>query len=313
MSNAPFPIDPTLTSISIAYKNTRLIADEVLPRVPPVPRQEFKWWKYALDETFRLPDTRVGRTSAPNEVEFSAEQQTSYTKDYALDDPIPNTDIENASEGYDPVGRAVEGLADLIMLDREKRCADLVFNPNSYPVTQQITLSGTSQFNDVASDPIGVITDAMDALIMRPNVLIAGRQSFTRLSRHPHILKAYNGNDGDKGIAPANFIADLFGLEKVLVGESWLVTSRKGQANTTARVWGKHIALLYLDTLANPVAGSAGRATFGLTVPWGNKIAGKIPDPNIGMRGGVRIRAGESVDEIICAPDCGYFIQNAVA
>ena len=34
MSNAPFPIDPELTAIAIAYRNGRMIADEVLPRVP---------------------------------------------------------------------------------------------------------------------------------------------------------------------------------------------------------------------------------------------------------------------------------------
>ncbi|HCF5482095.1 TPA: phage capsid protein, partial [Pseudomonas aeruginosa] len=33
MSNAPFPIDPELTAIAIAYRNGRMISDEVLPRV----------------------------------------------------------------------------------------------------------------------------------------------------------------------------------------------------------------------------------------------------------------------------------------
>ncbi|MGV8796604.1 hypothetical protein ACV373_31930, partial [Pseudomonas aeruginosa] len=60
MSNAPFPIDPELTAIAIAYRNGRMIADEVLPRVP-VGKQEFKFWKYDLAQGFTVPETLVGR------------------------------------------------------------------------------------------------------------------------------------------------------------------------------------------------------------------------------------------------------------
>lgn len=312
MPNAPFPIDPALTAIAISYKNSRLIADEVLPRVP-VARQEFKWWKFSMDETFRIPDTRVGRTSRPNEIEFSASQETDATEDFALDDPIPQADIDNASEGYDPVMRGTEALTDLILLDREKRCADLVFNLNSYPSNQRITLAGTSQFNDPSSTPIATIMDAMDTMIMRPNIMVIGRLAFTSLIRHPHIIKAFNGNDGDRGIATRRFLAELWELDDVLVGESWLVTSKKGQATTTARVWGKHISLICRDLMANPAAGSPGRPTFGFTAQWGTRIAGRMNDPHIGMRGGVIVRSGESVKEKICASEFGYFIQNAVA
>ncbi|MFV9531212.1 hypothetical protein ACNUIM_32135 [Pseudomonas aeruginosa] len=70
MSNAPFPIDPELTAIAIAYRNGRMIADEVLPRVP-VGKQEFKYWKYDLAQGFTVPETLVGRKSKPNEVEFT--------------------------------------------------------------------------------------------------------------------------------------------------------------------------------------------------------------------------------------------------
>ena len=64
MANTPFPITPAMTAVAIAYRNPRLIADEVLPRVP-VPLQEFKYLKYTLEDGFTIPDTKVGRKSAP--------------------------------------------------------------------------------------------------------------------------------------------------------------------------------------------------------------------------------------------------------
>lgn len=85
---APFPIQPELTAIAIAYRNQSLIADEVLPRVP-VGKQDFKYLKHAMAEGFTLPDTKVGRRSKPNDVEFSATEITASTEDFGLDDPVP--------------------------------------------------------------------------------------------------------------------------------------------------------------------------------------------------------------------------------
>jgi len=104
----PFPTDPVLTAIAIAYRNGRLIADDVLPRTL-VGRQEFKWRHYHLADGFTLPDTKVGRKSAPNRVEFGHKEETSSTEDYGLDAPVPQSDIENASgTGVDPLGTAIE-------------------------------------------------------------------------------------------------------------------------------------------------------------------------------------------------------------
>jgi len=308
-THAPFPIQPELTAIAIAYRNTRLIADEVLPRVP-VGKQEFKYLKHTLAEGFTVPDTRVGRKSRPNEVEFSATEETSSTEDFGLDDPIPQVDLDNAPPNYDPRGRAVEGIMNLVELDREVRVAGMVFDANQYGAANKITLSGTSQFSDFAnSDPLEVIMTGLDALVMRPTIMVIGRPAFSVLCRHPKIVKAVNGNSGDSGIVQRRAIAELFELEDVLVGEAWVNTARKGQAVTMARTWGKHIALLRRDKTAHTRSG----ATFGLTAQFGGRIAGSTPDKDIGLRGGERVRAGESVKELITAADLGYMIVDAVA
>lgn len=309
MSNAPFPITPELVAITIAYRNAKLIADNVLPRVP-VGKQEFKYWRYSLGEGFTIPDTKVGRKSRPNEVEFSATETPDSTEDFGLDDPIPQADIDNAPPKHDPVGKAVEQLTNLVLLDKEVRTASRVFNVNNYGLNNRATLSGTSQFNDFSnSDPIRTIMDALDACIMRPNVMVIGRAVFSTLARHPRIVKAVLGNAGDSGIARRQDIAELFELEEVLVGEAWLNTAKKGQPVSLARAWGRHISLVYRDLTAD----TRGGTTYGYTAQWGSRIAGANPDSNIGLRGGQRVRVGESVKEVICANDLGYFIQNAIA
>lgn len=306
---APFPIDPHLTGIAIAYHNEGLIADSVLPRVS-VGKESFKYQEYNLADNFTLPDTRVGRKSEPNQVEFGSTEKTASTEDYGLDDLIPYSDVANASENQDPEGQAVESLTNLIELSREVRTASVVFNASSYAAGNINTLSGTSQFSDYAnSDPIRIITEALDSMIMRANVMTLGREVYSKLSRHPLIVKAFHGNSGDSGIVTRQFLAELFELDEVLVGSSRLNISKPGQSPTLNRVWGKHISLTYRDSQANTRNGT----TFGFTAQFQDRVAGSMPEPTKGLRGGTLVRSGESVKELVVAKDLGYFIQNAIA
>lgn len=311
MPLAAFPVTPELTAITIAYRNNRLIADEVLPRVP-VGVQSFKYTKYPIGSFFTVPETKVGRKGQPNQVEFTGEEVTDSTVDHALDDAVPNADIENArnQQGVpDPQMRATEGLTDLIMLAREKRAADVVFAAGNYAAANKITLAGNDQWSDYAnSDPIDDIMTALDSVIMRPNLFVMGNAVASKLRRHPDIVKAYNGTAGDAGIVPLEFVQDLFEIE-VKVGQGWLNTAKPGQPVSMARVWGKHAALVYRDKNADTQRGT----TFGFTAQWGGRVAGSEFDKNIGMRGGQVVRVGESVKELITANDLGYLITDAVA
>lgn len=309
MAVAPFPVDPALTAIAIAYGNRAYIADAVLPRVP-VGKPVFKYLEYPLEEGFNIPDTKVGRRGRPNVVEYSAEDRESATQDFGLDGEIPMSDIEAAPANYRPVDRAVEGITDSIALDRELRTAGMVFNAAAYPTGNKVTLSGSSQFSDYAgSDPLGVILNAMDACLLRPNVMVLGEAVWTKLRQHPRIVKAVHGNSGDSGVATREQVASLFEVEEILVGRSLLNTARKGQTAALARVWGKHVSLIH----RNRQADTSGGVTFGFTAEWGGRVAGQWEDKDIGLRGGLRVRVGESVRELVVAPRAGYFIENAIA
>ncbi len=311
MSIAPFPVDPTLVAITVAYRNPRYIADAVLPRVP-VARQSFKYWKFPVDEAFRVPDTRVGRRSRPNEVHLTATEATASTEDYGLEDVIPGADIENAPRNYDPVGRAVAQLTEYMLIDRERRVASIVFDPASYAAGNVTTLSGTSQWSDHAnSDPVQDIVEAMDVPLMRPNVIVMGRAVWTKLRTHPKVVAAVKPMGGVEasGVAARRAVADLFEVDEILVGEAWINTAKKGQTATISPVWGKHCALIFRDRNAD----ANGGVTFGFTAQWQDRIAGRREDPDTGLRGGIRVRVGESVKELVIAPQAGFLFQNAVA
>jgi hypothetical protein len=196
------------------------------------------------------------------------------------------------------------------MLDREVRVANLIFTLGTYLAANRTTLSGTSQWSDFTnSNPLDAILTAMDIPVQRPNIGVIGRQAFTKLQQHPIIVSAVLGNAGSRGAVAAEAIANLLGLDQLLVGEGFLNTARPGQTLSMSRVWGKHLALLYID----PNGGPMDMPSFGWTAEWGTRQAGTVPDPTRGVRGGEAVRVYESVAEVISAPALGYFFQNAVA
>lgn len=309
MAKAPFPIDPALTQIAIAYRNPLYIADQVFPRTN-VAKQQFLYRLYNKSERYTIPDTKVGRKSTPNEVEFGYTEPTGSAEDYALDDVIPIADIQNAGMGVNLQGNAVEALQDLIDLDRELRVATAAFATANYLTANKVTLSGTDQWSDHAnSDPIDDIETALDTPLIRPNIGVFGLATWRQLSTHPDIVTGVHGVTAAAGKVTEMQVADLFGLDQVIVGRAKYNSAAKGLTEVYGNVWGKHAAFHHRNLAATTQRG----VTFALTAQWGNRFAGQMNEPKTGARGSIRVRTGESVDELIVASDAGYLIIDAVA
>lgn len=311
---ASFVVNPTLTAIAIAFANPRvtLIADQVLPRRPT--GETFNYTKYDKAMAYTVPDTTVGRKGKPNIVEFNGTQVTESCVDFGLDAPVPNRDIKafndmpKAAGAKGPLDVATMMLTNLMLLSREVRVANLVFNPATY--TNKAKLAGNNQFSNYEeSDPLGYILEKLDVPLLRPNMMVFGAEAWTKFRIHPDIVQACKGGAQTSGTVTRQQVADLFEVSEVLVGEGRHNIARKGQAPNFQRCWGKHIALLSTDQMA----AEADQPTFGWTAQWGDKVAGTIVDGDIGIEGGVRVRSGEHVKEVIAAPDAAFFIEDAVA
>lgn len=309
--HVPFDFQPELSGIAIAYGNPDLIADLLLPKIR-VGRKSFQYTTFPKGDGFTIPDTKVGRTGKPNEVEFGGSDTTATCLGYGLDAPIPNEDIIIAGEGgvnYDPINRTTELVTDLVELDRELRVATQLqagatFSGNS------TTLSGTSQWSDYPnSDPIKAVKTQLDNMLVRPNVGYMGMAAWSILSMHPKVVQATYKSAQNAGIVPTRAVADLLELEELVVGKGWYNTAKPGQTPSIVRLWGKNAGFIYRNQNITAKAG----VTFGWTAQWRERIAGTREDSDIGLEGGIRVRVGEWVKELITCPDAGYLFQSCVA
>lgn len=319
-NTAPFTIQPRLTQIAMAIKPEGMIADEVCPRVP-VPAEKFIWTRFTTEEMFTIPDTRVGRTSEPNTVEFGGKDVTESVEDHGLDDLVPNKDINAAAAGnanYDPMEEAAANTAVLVELAREKRVADLYFSLGTYDPALRTTLSGTGQWSDYDnSDPVPEILAKMDLMLVRPTDIGFGQAGWTVFRQHPKVVAAVlNRTNGMGGLNAAGYVtrqavADLLEIRRVHVGAAFSNASKKGQAASYVRLWGKHCAMWKLETTVR--SARSPMPSFGFTAQFGERVAGTMDEPKKGLKGSTLVRVGEQVKELIAFQQCGYFWQNAFA
>lgn len=322
MAKRPFITSALLTAVAIAYRNpaSSLIHQRALPRLE-VLSESFKYNVFPITEAFTLPELEVGRKGQPSQIEFTADEVESSTKDYGLDDAIPQSDITEAAKAraekrsmFDPRASAVEGLTNLIELGREVRTAKVVQDPDNFPAAQKIALVGTDKFSDYAnSDPYGVIDEGMDkTLVYRPNHIVMGQPVWSKAKRHPKLIKAVKGGLSEDGAITKAQFAELFeiDIDNLLIGMAQVNLAKKGQAVSLSRVWGNSIQLLYLDMTKQSTTDAV--MTWGFSAELGTRISGSIEDPDIGLHGGERIRVGEQVREHVCAKALGYQISGAI-
>lgn len=244
--------------------------------------------------------------------------------DRGLDSTVPQRDIEaakaqkrNRRGSFDPEARAVEGVTNLVHLDRELRVAGVVQNPANYAGNSQV-LAGTSQWSDYDnSNPLLDVAQACDStFIARPNIGVLARTVFTSLSMHPVIVEGVKGTGAKQGKVTRQQMAELFELDALYVGDSFFNTNRKGQAGAYSRVWGKSFALLYRNRAAR---NKDTPPTWGFTAEWrvnGGRsamVAGRYKNPKGGgLLGATTVRAGEFVEEHVMAPQTGFLFENAI-
>lgn len=314
-NGSTFPITPEMTSIAVQYRNDAqtLIADDVMPMTAPLGTKAFKHTVFDLGNNYTIPDIQIGPRSKVNTYEVSGKEITEDCIDYGLKAFIPTDDIDQAQSlrvmnqsVIDPMMLHTEMLTDIVILARERRVANIVFNPENYTDDLCADLTADNNFSTPTSSPIELIEDYLDGTIVRPNVLVFGRLAWSALRRHPDIVKAANRNAGDKGVASKDAVAELFEVNKILVGDSYVNFSKDRENPMLARTWGPHMAGIYWNPAAIKVKGM----TWGYTGNYRGRVAGALPDPNTGARGGMWVQVVETCREVVVAKEAGFLLTN---
>lgn len=299
-------VDPALSNISIKYTNDDFIANLVFPPLP-VAKQTGKYYTYDKSN-LRVDKTARADGSPANEVDSNMAPRTLFAcEDHALKSFVTDFVQEQADNALDPLADETEIVTEKMMLDREVNLATLISSTAN--ITQNITLSGTSQWSDPQnSDPIADVRVARVTVhqntFKKPNTIIMSKQVWDILVDHPVIIERIKYSA--LGVVTSELMARVFQVERIIVGEAGQNTAVEGQTDVLAYVWGKHAWVCYISPVVR-----LKMLTFGLTFTWKQREVKRWRDED---REGTWVRIGnDNYVQAIIAGLCCYFIKNAVA
>jgi hypothetical protein len=302
---------PLLSQIAVDFKNKDYIADQILTPVN-VPKMLGQYLVWDSGVTFKLPKTEMAQNGVANMLELAASKSSFTLVTHALQAVIDELERDQAPEAQIEAMKVAK-IQNALLLQREIDVAAQLRNPAV--ITQTTDLSGTGQWSDyAASDPIRAILAKADTLPTRPNVFLAGRDVISALRTHPKILTAIQYTQMG-GIAPLNALADLFEVDKILVGDAFKDTAGEGLAASKSLVWqetgnGGMALLAYVDP--SPPSPIMDSPTLGYlpTLAGGGVPAARMykwVDQNAGTGGGVtRIKGENAYGVLVSAPTMAY-------
>ena len=306
-------VDAALSNISIAYKNSGYIADQIFPTVS-VNKQSDKYYIWTKDFWFR---NHVQRRAPGDDVPWAGMEisNTSYYSElFHLGFPLFDEVEANADPAADPEKAASEWLADQFLLNHEAKWVADFFTTSVWDndVTGGTNFTKWSDYID--SNPIDDIKTGKQTIQKNtgqvPNTLVIGQEVFDTLSEHPLLLEKYKYTSVP--ILDNAQIAAALKVDQILVGSAIDNSAIEGATFSGEYMWGKNALLLH----KNPAAPGLMVPQCGYTFVWnvyGGELSVRIENHRIDLRKMNLLQGFHSFDQKATATDLGYFFSAAVA
>lgn len=174
------------------------------------------------------------------------------------------------------------------------------------------------QWNDSAATPLKDITAQKTAIQLltgyEGNVLSLGKQAWDALSNHPEIVDRikYGQTPGSPAIVTRQAVAQLMGLEEIVVLGGVETTSNEGAANTQAFIAGKVALLTYRAPVVTRMSATA-IATFCWKRPGSTDLGTRIKKYYSNEREAQIIEMNSAFVHKVLAPDLGVYFASIVA
>ncbi|GAF80466.1 unnamed protein product [marine sediment metagenome] len=298
-------VDKILTNISIMYRNAAYVGTEIMPIVPVKKKSDIYYIYNSKADRFRIPKTLRAPKTESRTVDWKVDTDGYVCDEHALNDLIDDIERDNADKPLNLQVDTVEFLTDILQLSLEMRIKDML----ELKLTAHAPTSGVwDDYTDATdTDPIADIEvgkDAIHAVIFKePNVLLLGKAVYESLKHHPKILERIKYSQ--KAVLTSDLLAELFGIEKVIVGKAGYNAAKEGKAESLSYLWGKNAILAYVEP-------KPGIKKFSLGYTFQSQKF-QTRRARIETKHSDWFEVGDiETEKIVCAA-CGYRIADAIA
>lgn len=311
MSQTKAIVDKLLTNVSQMYVPEGYVSEQVLPLVTSK-QKTGKLAKYGSNH-LRIEHSLVGGRAEYRRVEPIIRDSDGYSiESHGLEGVVTEDDYSNVELPFKAEQDEVLGLSTLIWLNKENALAATLTSTSV--LTQNTTLSGTSQFSDYAnSDPLGVFKTARlavrDGSGLPPNAAVMDWKVANTLAYHPGILEALGFTQNRAGQLSDAELAKAMGVERLYIAKAMYNSANEGQSDSLSAVWGKDIVLFHAPVQAAPY-----QVSLGYRVALEGRSQRRVTKYDINNPpNATGITCDDSYDFVITKPGAGYLIKDAIA
>ena len=298
-------INAYLSEVARGYSNNAFVAQYLFPTIYSE-KEKIDIFEFNK-EAFQIYNTERAIRANSNVISPKGfKKHTTTLKENDLSYPIDYREEEEAEKVKLQL-HATNVVTEGLNLKLEKECADLVQNPDSYSTENKIILSGTSCFDNEASDPQGIIDDAKDAVSAKiaqdPNTMIIGQSAWKALKKHPQLVGLISDNKNK--MVTLEFLKEIFEVENIYIGKS-IFSNAEGNFE---RIWKDNIVLAYVPNLGasrteyDPSFAYTVRKKDALQIDEYTKEGNKVK----------YIRATDIYTPFLVGPEAGYLISNVLS
>jgi hypothetical protein len=248
------PVDQILTSLvqQAIPSNSQLIANEVFENIK-IPERSGTLLLENTRNFMGAPELDIRRAPGSSRVSLTEFDRTSMTfkaENYGLEEKIAMEDIIDSQYPGSEEQRAALKVQRALLLKKEQRAADLLFNTAVFTNTSTCTALMGGQLDAAGTDALTGLDLLKDQVFqnahgINPDTIILGRGAARALARNPEFRSYLTVGATPSGIAGggqlvlndeavAAIIRDVLGIPHVYVGAARRETAIPGQTSSEA-------------------------------------------------------------------------------
>jgi hypothetical protein len=312
-------VDQVLQNLSVMYANNELIADQISPTVFTGGKLSGTYFTYDKDGKLSYPDDTAADRTDLAELNESRSTATFSLTGRGFKEFVDQLTIQNQDAVLDELMDATENVLYALKFKKEQRAVTLFETTGSYGATATIS-SGTTRWNNATTggiytdgNPIGDVATGIDSLWLGNSPVkkigVTSLAVYNVLRRHNQIVDAikYGGSVDSPGIATKRAIAQILGLDDLVIGAARYNTAQEGQTSSYSRLWGNGFNII-------AVADSPSRrsASFSYTFQDAPTQSDQMWMLEKGMKGGYMCRSSQCDQTKIVASLAGYRIITPI-
>lgn len=321
-SSVPGTLRPDLVGameeFPIAAAEAGMIAYEVAPLLE-VGLQADNFGKIPIEAYLQQLNTKRASGSGYQRDDFEFDIDSYATIEHGLEGVVDDRDAKRYRSYFDAELKQAQRKRFQVLLAAEKRVADLVFNASTF--TGALTNSASAAWDDYANAaPIDDGEAAAQAFYnntgLWPNTMILGRVNYRNLRQCAQIIDRISSTGaGDRAVASdinPQKLAEVFDIDRVLVGGMATNTANKGLAATIGSIWNPDYAMLAYIADDNSIETPSLARTFHWSDD-GSAPLGTIETYREDDKRSTIVRVRHEVHEKLMYPQLGYLITGCAS